>query len=134
MKRLPLFQAFIDIHLGPPDNPSRTVLSILTPYTIRPSRAAGTGAIRKAFDKAEVQSNGKDRAGARTWLGGWEPASDFERFEVYWPRAEEGAGESPIDARCFCGLRWSVDACCGTLCLRQSQVRKAHLEERKATA
>jgi len=81
---------------------------ILTPYTI-PSlpRAAGTGAIRKAFDKAEVQSKWEGSSWSKKLVAREvrKQASDFERFEVSLAKRQ-----------------------------RREQVRKAHFKERKATA
>lgn len=82
----PLQQALID---GPSTSVPRQPLPyrslILTPYTIASlPRAAGTGAIRKAFEKAEVQAKWEGSSWSKKLVAREtrRQASDFERFEV----------------------------------------------------
>ena len=82
----PASQALID---GPNSSVPRQAIAyrhlILTPYTIPAlPRAAGTGAIRKAFEKSQVG----DKWQASSWAkklaarDARKKSTDFERFEV----------------------------------------------------
>jgi ribosomal protein L14E/L6E/L27E len=79
-------QALID---GPTNSVSRQAIAyrhlILTPYTI-PSlpRAAGTGAIKKAFEKSQVGEKWQGSSWAKKLAArdSRRAATDFERFEV----------------------------------------------------
>jgi large subunit ribosomal protein L14e len=114
--KLAVIAEIIDHNRALIDGPSTSVTRqsipyrslILTPYTLPAlPRAAGTGAIRSAFDKAEVQSKWEGSSWSKKLVARdvRRKANDFERFEVGLLKRQ-----------------------------RREQVRKAHFKERKSTA
>lgn len=107
-------QALID---GPSTSVPRQPLPyrslILTPYTL-PSlpRAAGTGPIRAAFDKADVQSKWEGSSWSKKLVAREvrRQASDFERFEVGLAKRQRREQVRPRRGR---GCRRKIGRCFG---------------------